>query len=41
MGPIGTKEELKLAAAAESIIHLWASGARRVELKVVHLWVSS
>ncbi|GAB3552161.1 hypothetical protein GCM10027404_22330 [Arthrobacter tumbae] len=23
---------------AVSGIHLWASGARRVELKVVHLW---
>ena len=23
------------------VIHLWAGGARRVELKAVHLWVSS
>jgi hypothetical protein len=22
------------------VIHLWAGGARRVELKAVHLWVS-
>jgi hypothetical protein len=36
----GTTEP-KSAVTTVLVIHLWAGGARRVELKAVHLWVSS
>ncbi|WDF35122.1 hypothetical protein PTW37_16610 (plasmid) [Arthrobacter agilis] len=36
-----TDEALEVVGDWRWVIHLWAGGARRVELKAVHLWVSS
>ncbi len=41
---LGTRADSNEADGARSgswrVIHLWAGGARRVELKAVHLWIS-
>ena len=45
LGPIGLivaiePRGLGSAVGVVSVMHLWAGGARRMELKAVHLWVS-
>ena len=40
IGGIGDRED-EVDRNCSFVIHLWADGARRVDLKSVHLWVSS
>lgn len=37
---IGTGRDPTCVSSDCQVIHLWASGARGIELKVVHLWVT-